>query len=352
MAHYLHLLKNITISTSKRWGIPFLTGGLCALILVYIVRITISPSPDTSPTSFAEAIKKVMPTVVNIATEDKSLGSGVLINDQGVIITNHHLINEADLVTVTLHDGRKSIATLLGSDVESDVAILQIPITPLPYTPNQIIHERVEVGDIVLAIGNPYGVGQTVTQGIVSAINRSDLGLNTFEQYIQTDAAINPGNSGGALITADGHLIGINSAFLSHAEGAQGIGFAIPMTQIESIMKDIVRFGRVSRGYLGVKLHQLNRETASFFNLDHTNGLVVVAIAESSPAEAAGLQAGDVILGIDETRLQRGNDALLTIARLPPGKTVSLSLYRAGKLEQIEATLAARNPELKASGFH
>lgn len=344
---------SITGANLARWILPTVIGGLLVVTLYFLegIRSRLSPSSDYSITSYAPVISKISPAVVNISTENKSLGSGVIVDKQGHIVTNHHVIHNASLITITLTDGRKGIATLLGSDRESDIAILKISMDQLPAMPSQPVTSA-KVGDIVLAIGNPYGVGQSVTQGIVSAIGRSNLGLATFEQYIQTDAAINPGNSGGALITAKGQLIGINSAFLSHADGAQGISFAIPISQINKVKKDIIENGEVLRGYLGVRLHQLNKEAASFFNLQHTNGLVVIDVEANSPAQRAGLKQGDIILRINGKPLKHYQDSLFTIADMRPGHRISLDLYRSGKLVELTAELATRSPTKGVATFH
>ncbi len=363
--------KSTLLSELEKWGSPIICGSIFAF-LAALTGYLLTPSnhsPWEPVSSFSSAIKRVAPAVVNIATISRSanqtnLGSGVIVDKQGHIITNFHVIKDASQVTVTLADGRKTIATILGGDEESDIAVLKISLIPLPPPPQSQSQENnassqqttradrpVEIGDIVLAIGNPYGVGQSVTQGIVSAINRSNLGLTTFEKYIQTDAAINPGNSGGALITTDGRLIGINSAFLSHKEGVQGISFAIPTTQIAAIKRDIIRTGKVVRGYLGVRLHQLNEETSDFFNLAHTNGLVVVDIDALGPAKKAGLQQGDIILEINNTPLKHNQDSLFIISGIKPQTAVLLSIYRTGKIMAIQATLEIR-PSSNAADFH
>ncbi|HEX9627164.1 MAG TPA: Do family serine endopeptidase [Acidiferrobacterales bacterium] len=331
--------------------------------------------PASGPVSYAQAVERAAPAVVNINTAkvvterrhplfndpvfrqffgeldtfgrprqrlQTSLGSGVIFSDQGYILTNHHVIHGADAIEVYLRDGRSAKALLIGSDPDTDVAVLKIDLPRLPaITLGQ--SDRIRIGDVVLAIGNPFGVGQTVTMGIVSATGRNQLGINTFENFIQTDAAINPGNSGGALVDAHGNLIGINTAIFSRTGGSQGIGFAIPSALAREVMEQIVQHGRPLRGWLGVEAQSLTAEIVQALGLDiKPEGLVVTGIVRNSPAHRAGLEPGDVILSIDGKKLNNAREMLISIAGRKPGDTLRMQVVRAGKTLNLEATAAER----------
>ena len=296
------------------------------------IRQSAPAAAGGGPSSYATAVEKAAPAVVNINTAklvtvrphpffddpvfrqffgrgrdelvtprqqvERSLGSGVIMSDRGYILTNHHVIHGADAIQVSLRDGRMAKANVVGSDPETDLAVLKIDLKQLPVI--AVGHsERLRVGDVVLAIGNPFGVGQTVTMGIVSATGRNRLGINTFENFIQTDAAINPGNSGGALVDAAGNLIGINTAIFSKSGGYQGIGFAIPVNMVSSVLEDILKHGRPLRGWLGIEAHEINPEIARALGLKTADGVIITGVARASPAHRAGLQPGDVIRAID-----------------------------------------------------
>ncbi|MEQ1742364.1 MAG: trypsin-like peptidase domain-containing protein [Candidatus Nitrotoga sp.] len=326
--------------------------------------VTLHESVNTStsqiPTAgFSAAARKVMPTVVNIFTSTEikkpmnpfmddprfrfffgeefdsspqrgsNLGSGVIISHDGYILTNHHVVEAADQIEVALADGRKAKGRIIGSDPESDLAVIKID---LPGTIPSITFSRpdqAQVGDIVLAIGNPFGVGQTVTMGIVSAVKRNHLGLNTFENFIQTDAAINPGNSGGALVDVNGNLIGINSAIYSPNGGSLGIGFAIPVSTAKKIMEQIIQSGSVTRGWVGVAVQELTPELAESFKLGNIQGVLISEVVRGSPADKAGVHAGDILTMVDNKQLLTDTSSMLeTISSLSPGKVVVFKLLR------------------------
>ena len=247
--------------------------------------------------------------------QNLGLGSGVLVSNNGYILTNFHVIDGADDIQVSLNDNKTYKAKVIGSDPESDLAILQINADKLPaITFGQI--DNLRVGDVVLAIGNPFGVGQTVTMGIVSALGRSHLGINTFENFIQTDAAINPGNSGGALVDANGNLIGINSAIYSRSGGSLGIGFAIPVSTARSIMEQIIRTGAVTRGWIGVEAQEITPDLAESFGLPDTEGALIAGVVRGSPADAAGIRPGDVLLSVSSKPVKDPQVMLDLIAAL------------------------------------
>ncbi|HSD97677.1 MAG TPA: Do family serine endopeptidase, partial [Sulfuricaulis sp.] len=330
--------------------------------------------PVNGPSSYAAAVDKASSAVVNINTAkvvtvrphpffddpvfrqffggadnlitprkrvETSLGSGVIMSEQGFILTNHHVIQGADAIQVSLQDGRMAQAKLVGSDPDTDVAVLKIDLKKLPVI--TLGHsDNLRVGDVVLAIGNPFGVGQTVTMGIVSATGRNKLGINTFENFIQTDAAINPGNSGGALVDAEGNLVGINTAIFSRSGGYQGIGFAIPTSLAEDVMKEILQHGRPVRGWLGVEAQAITPQIARALELDDTRGVVVVGVVRDGPAHRAGLQPGDVIVAIDGEKITEARQALLAISSRKPGNRVKLEVLRNGKSLTLEATAIER----------
>ncbi|MGD8999003.1 MAG: DegQ family serine endoprotease [Granulosicoccaceae bacterium] len=273
--------------------------------------------------------------------ESTNLGSGVIVDAaKGYILTNHHVIKGADDILVTLRDGRRLEAKLVGTDPDSDVAVIQVPadnLTALPVTDS----DNLRVGDFVIAIGNPFGLGQTVTSGIVSALGRSGLGIEGYEDFIQTDASINPGNSGGALINLRGELIGINTAILSKSGGNIGIGFAIPINMARDIMQQLIRHGEVRRGRLGAQAQNLSPQLAKAFNLDpHTIGAVVVSVLKGSPAEQAGLRVGDVVTEMNGRPVRHADDLRNAIGLLRIGTRVSMRVMRNGHKKIITAVIA------------
>jgi len=264
---------------------------------------------------------------------ETNLGSGVIIGNDGYILTNQHVIDGADEILISLADGRGSKAVLIGEDRETDIAILHIPITGLVGI--KIANQQpIRVGDVVLAIGNPLNVGQTVTMGIVSATGRNRIGLNTFENFIQTDAAINPGNSGGALINARGELIGINTAIFSQAVGAQGIGFAIPISLALDIMQQIIDFGKVTRGWLGVEGTEITAQAAMATGDPGIKGALIVGVFINSPADMAGIRAGDIVIAVNDNPVVGIRDLLDQITMHKPDEKIKVSIYRGP--EQLE----------------
>ena len=313
----------------------------------------------TAPFSYADAVSLSAPSVVTIYTtkivtekshpllddpvfgqffgdqlqrrqrshSETNLGSGVIIGAEGFILTNQHVIDGADEILISLPDGRGSQALLIGEDKETDIAILQVPLTGLAgiHIPEMPI---TRVGDVVLAIGNPLNVGQTVTMGIVSATGRNRIGLNTFENFIQTDAAINPGNSGGALINARGELIGINTAIFSQTGGAQGIGFAIPISLALDIMQQIIEFGEVTRGWLGVEGTEISARAALATGDAGIKGALIVGVFIDSPADKAGVVAGDIVVAVDGKPVLGIRDLLDKITLHKPGEQVQITVFR------------------------
>lgn len=353
----------------RSFGWPALGGVLLALLIMnqYPQWVGLSAPPIwlehlfAPQTSYAEAVQRAVPAVVNLYTTKKieanppnpnapktrqqrmesSLGSAVIMTPQGYLLTNNHVIANADQITVALKDGRETQATLIGTDPETDLAVLQIPLTPLPAI-NIANSDRVRTGDVVLAIGNPFGVGQTVTMGIVSATGRNHLGLNTYEDFIQTDAAINRGNSGGALVDAYGRLIGINAAILSDSGGSLGIGFAIPTQQALEVMQSIIQHGQVIRGWLGVSVQPVPSELAKNLKLPTDQGILIGAVDENGPAAHAGLRTGDVLLAIDGVKATDGLTSMNQVARAEPGNRLTLDIQRGTTRLQVKAAVGVR----------
>ena len=306
--------------------------------------------------SYSEAVKVAAPAVVNIFTTQKvkqinhpllddpafreffgnelpyqlkqgpnenSLGSGVIVRKDGYILTNNHVISQADQIVVALHDGRRAVAEVIGTDPDTDLAVIKIALDDLPVLPFKLSGN--EVGDVVLAIGNPFGVGQTVTQGIVSATGRSDLGINTYEDFIQTDAAINPGNSGGALIDVAGNLIGVNTAIFSQSGGSMGIGFAIPAKICQQVLNSILKDGRVVRGWLGISLLPSKQDDIL---VPEQNGVVVADVLRDGPAAQAGLKRGDIIMSVNGEAISTPAQLINYVALQAPSSTVSVVVKR------------------------
>jgi len=277
---------------------------------------------------------------------NSGLGSGVIVSASGYILTNYHVIERADDIQVALNDGKTYKAKIVGSDPESDLAILQIKADKLPaITFGQA--ESLHVGDVVLAIGNPFGVGQTVTMGIVSALGRSHLGINTFENFIQTDAAINPGNSGGALVDVHGNLVGINSAIYSRTGGSLGIGFAIPVSSARSIMEQIIRSGTVTRGWIGVEAQEITPELAESFGLPDNEGALIAGVVRGSPADSAGIRPGDVLLSVNGKAVKDPQVMLDLIAALKPDERSTFRLRRDKSIVEVQVRIGKR-PAMRA----
>lgn len=329
--------------------------------------------PTEGPVSYAKAVDLAAPAVVNVYTAkvirerprpfddwrrffggelqprervQTSLGSGVIISDKGYILTNNHVIRGADAIQVGLRDGRTTAAEVVGTDPDTDLAVLRIKLKKLP-TITLGNSERLQVGDVVLAIGNPFGVGQTVTMGIVSATGRTRVGISMFENFIQTDAAINVGNSGGALVDARGRLIGINTAIFSKTGGSIGIGFAIPMTMAQAVFEDIIEHGRPLRGWLGISGQAVTPEIADALDLPKMMGVVVVGVLRDGPADRAGLKPGDVILAIDGQRITEPRDALMGIASRRPGAKIQITVLRDGKEISMSMTAIERPQQMQ-----
>ena len=325
------------------------------------------------PGSLSPAAKRAAPAVVSIATtqtkaahpqqndpwfrffygerDDEGpqmgLGSGVIVSPEGYILTNNHVIDGADEIEVTLSDSRRAIAKVIGTDPDTDLAILHITLDRLPVIAlgNS---DTVQVGDKVLAIGNPFGVGQTVTSGIVSALGRNQLGINTFENFIQTDAAINPGNSGGALVDVHGNLLGINTAIYSRSGGNLGIGFAIPVATARQVLEGIVRDGQVTRGWVGVEPLELTPELAETFGLKQSQGVLITGVLQNGPASKAGLKPGDVLVRVAGHEVSSVGELLTQIASLTPGVSVKLDVVRRNQAMSLDVTPAQR-PKTKGS---
>ena len=269
------------------------------------------------------------------------LGSGVIVSPNGYILTNNHVIEGADEIEVILNDSRRSRARVIGTDPDSDLAVLKVELDKLPV----IVlgdSDALEVGDPVLAIGNPFGVGQTVTSGIVSALGRNQLGINTFENFIQTDAAINPGNSGGALVDASGNLLGINTAIYSRSGGNMGIGFAIPVATAQQVLESIVREGQVTRGWIGVEPSDLSPELAETFGVKSDEGVIITGVLQNGPAAQAGIRPGDVITRVGNQPVQNVTELLSQVAALKPGKAVDFVVRRQDRTVTVSITPGVR----------
>ena len=276
------------------------------------------------------------------------LGSGVIVSPEGHILTNNHVIEDADDIEVVLADGRRAAAKVIGTDPDTDLALLKINLDKLPVIVLGQTQD-LEVGDIVLAIGNPFGVGQTVTSGIVSALGRSQLGINTFENFIQTDAAINPGNSGGALVDTKGNLIGINTAIYSRSGGNMGIGFAIPINTAKQVMESILTNGSVTRGWIGVEPQNLSKELAESLNLPKdTTGVLISGVLEGGPADKAGMKPGDVLTQVNGQAVNDVVTLLNRIAQTGPGDEAKINLLRKGKAMTLKVQVGKR-PKSKAA---
>jgi Do/DeqQ family serine protease len=333
-----------------------------------------SPPPGTvAPGSLSGAVRKAAPAVVSINTsttarhpnsndpwfrfffgdraeqQQSGLGSGVIMSPEGYVLTNNHVVENADEIEVVLQDSRRTPAKVIGTDPESDLAVLKIDLDKLPVM-TLGNSDALQVGDQVLAIGNPFGVGQTVTSGIVSALGRNQLGINTFENFIQTDAAINPGNSGGALTDINGNLMGINTAIYSRSGGSMGIGFAIPVSTAKQVMESIVKNGQVVRGWIGVEPNELTPELAQTFGIQAQSGVIVTGVLNSGPAALAGIRPGDVITEVQGQPVRTVSELLTHIAGLTPGQPAPFVLQRRG--EQVNLTVTpAQRPTPQRNGM-
>ena len=360
-----YVLLGALVAAGILWLYPEWSGSEPPSRVVELREAPVSADADdrarrqSGPVSYADAVDMAAPAVVNIFTSkqlsredhplhddpmfrhffgdggpeedtrrpqqtETNLGSGVIVSDSGFILTNNHVIDGADEIQVALADGRSAVAEVVGTDPETDLAVLRIELDDLPVI-TLGRSEDARVGDVVLAIGNPFGVGQTVTQGIISATGRSQLGLSTFENFIQTDAAINPGNSGGALINAMGDMVGLNTAIFSGSGGSHGIGFAIPAELAQGVMESIIETGRVVRGWAGVEVQNLTRQLAESFALDRPRGVLVAGVMRGGPADRAGLRPGDLILEIEGETVRNAQDLLRLVTERAPGQTLAVS---------------------------
>ena len=370
------------------FGWPLLAGVLIALLIIQrypqwvglpSLDVNLQQAPQTNyaqqgPVTYADAVVRAAPAVANLYTTkvvnrnarplfedpqfrhffgnnapkqkrmESSLGSAVLMSPEGYLLTNNHVVLNADQIVVALKDGRETLARVIGSDPETDLAVLKIDLKNLPaITIGR--SDSLRIGDIALAIGNPFGVGQTTTMGIISATGRNQLGLNNYEDFIQTDAAINPGNSGGALVDANGNLTGINTAIFTKSGGSQGIGFAIPINLAMEVMKSIIEHGQVIRGWLGIEVQPLTPDLAESFGLSGRPGIVVAGIFRDGPAQKAGLQLGDVILSIDGAPASDGRRSMNQVARIKPSEKISIQVMRNGKELKLTAEVGLRPPQ-------
>ena len=360
---------------------PVVTGVLLAIIILLLYpthfgferqNAANSAIISGSTTSYAEAVQRATPSVVNIYTStvvqreihplfndpllrhfldqgnnprqqrlQQSLGSGVIVDSRGYILTNNHVIAGADQILVSLYDRRESLATVIGTDPDTDLAVLKIELEGIEAITFGSSAD-IRVGDIVLAIGNPFGFGQTVTQGIISATGRYGLNLNTYEDYLQTDADINPGNSGGALINPQGELVGINAAIFSRSGGSQGIGLAIPAENAREVLDSIIDHGRVIRGWLGLEVAELTPQAIAKLALPLSRGIIITATHPGGPADRAGLRVGDVITAINDSDIMEGREGLLQVARMMPGENATITVLRNGRQLSLSATVGTR----------
>ncbi len=340
------------------------------------------PAPASEPlpagSSFREAARRALPSVVHIFTSQKvrsprnpllddplfrhffgddpeledqrksGLGSGVIVSTDGYILTNYHVIEGADQIEIALNNGRALKAQPVGGDPETDLAVLKLDPGKDGERNFPAIRigqmDNVVVGDVTLAIGNPFGVGQTVTMGIISALGRSHLGINTFENFIQTDAAINPGNSGGALVDIQGNLIGINTAIYSRSGGSLGIGFAIPISTAANVMDQIIKTGSVTRGWIGVEAQEITEELAESFGLQNTDGALIAGVQRGSPADAGGVKPGDILISVAGKPVKDPQAMLDLIAGQKPGDTVSFSFRRQKNVVETSIRVGKRPP--------
>lgn len=362
------------VSSIVKFLIQSVTLGLAgAFVLLYLFPGLYSAreggAPGETVTSYSDAVAAVAPAVVNVyatyihrqtlhplfrdplfrrffsprvPTErrDSNLGSGVIMDDRGYLLTNAHVINNADEILITLYDGRQSRAQVVGMDPDTDLAVLKTDLDNLHVAPHGD-SSRVRVGDVVLAIGNPYDFGQTVTQGIISAKGRNRVGITTFENFIQTDADINPGNSGGALVSVAGELLGINTAIISNSGGSQGIGLAIPVELALDVMRQILEYGQVIRGWIGIEAQIIPQDVIDAIGLDQ-GGVLIVAVLNRSPADNAGVVPGDILVSIDDQPLYNPQYAINLISRIAPGTAIKAEILRGWKQETVTLQVAER----------
>lgn len=365
----------------RQLGWPVLSGVLAALVIMgwFPEQLGLSgwrpasqqAAAATEPGSYAAAVSYASPAVANLYSTkvvsepihplyadpalrhffgdslpqqrrlESSLGSAVIMSAEGYLLTNNHVIAGAEQIVVALKDGRETLGRIIGSDPETDLAVLKIDLPDLPVISTGK-SDLARIGDVALAIGNPFGVGQTVTMGIVSATGRNQLGINTYEDFIQTDAAINPGNSGGALVDAEGRLLGINTAIFSRSGGSQGIGFAIPVKLALSVMESIIEHGQVIRGWLGLEVQALTPELAETFGLSQREGILVAGVLREGPAADAGLLPGDIILSIAGQAAVDGRSSMNQVAKMRPGEQMTMDVLRQGEMLVLQAEVGVR----------
>jgi serine protease DegQ len=381
--HWLLFTQTVTIALALLFIIQTLKPELLPNVARSTGVVTLyesTPPADNaaSPTTnLNQAAQKAMPAVVNIFTRtnakaatnpfledprfrfffgdqgdnepqsNASLGSGVIVSPAGYILTNHHVVETADQIEVALADGRKAQARVVGSDPETDLAVIKIDVAGNIAAITFGQSEHVRVGDMVLAIGNPFGVGETVTMGIVSALKRDRLGLNTFENFIQTDAAINPGNSGGALVDTKGNLIGINSAIYSPNGGSLGIGFAIPANTAKKTMEQIIQHGSVTRGWLGAGMQEMTPELVKSFDLKDAQGVLISEVMRGGPADRAGMKQGDILLTINHQTVNDPKTMLDTVASITPNQVIPIELIRHGAPLTLQVKIGKRPAQTK-----
>ncbi len=357
------------VATLKPEWLPRRPAGAAVLEAPTVSLLPAAVHGGVAPSGFSAAARVASPAVVSIAASraparnnphrndpwfrfffgdrdpgqnaQVGLGSGVIVSPEGYLLTNNHVVEGASDIEVQLADGRQAQAKLVGTDPETDVAVLKVSLDKLP-----VIRvgdpRKLQVGDVVLAIGNPFNVGQTVTSGIVSALGRNQLGINTFENFIQTDAAINPGNSGGALVDVNGHLVGINTAIFSRTGGSLGIGFAIPADTAQQVMDSLVREGRVTRGWIGVEPRDLTPEFAQNFKLPVRSGVLITGVLQDGPASKGGIQPGDVVVKVGETPVANTAQLLNAVAALKPRSDAVIGVQRGDKALQLKVRVAQR----------
>ncbi len=337
------------IDTSRAGGVVSYTAAVKvaapAVVNIFTTqKVKRQDNPLLNDPVFREFFGDQLPEQFSQAPNENSLGSGVIVRADGYILTNNHVIAQADQIIVALNDGRRSEAKVIGTDPDTDLAVIKIELDKLPVLPFKLSGN--EVGDVVLAIGNPFGVGQTVTQGIISATGRSDLGINTYEDFIQTDAAINPGNSGGALIDVAGNLIGVNTAIFSQSGGSLGIGFAIPARICQQVMNAILKDGRVVRGWLGISLlpSQHNEVTQAI-----EQGVSVADVLPDGPSAKAGIQRGDKILKVNNEQITSASHLINYVALQEPGSKIQIEVERDAKKLNLEVVVGERQTQQNAS---
>ena len=356
------------VGTLKPEWLPRRDGAQAPPVLSIVRDAPPASAPAAAPNSYAAAARRATPAVVSVtaskapprgtrgddpwfrfffgerarqAQPQVGLGSGVIASSDGYLLTNNHVIEGADDIEILLSDGRRATAKVVGTDPDTDVAVLKISLDRLPAIAFGS-NDALQVGDVVLAIGNPFGVGQTVTAGIVSALGRNQLGINTFENFIQTDAAINPGNSGGALVDASGNLVGINTAIFSRSGGSLGIGFAIPASTAREVMEGLVRDGQITRGWIGVEPQDLTPEIAATLNLPVRQGVLITGVLQDGPAFAGGLRPGDVVVKIADAPIANQAQLLSAVAALKPRSQATISVLRGERPLDLKVTIVQR----------